>query len=91
MVSFNLVSIIFSVLSLLDYIIFRGLSICMGSHDKVCRVLESSSNSSSASFSFLFFFGFFRATPTAYGGSQARGRIGAVAAGLHHSSQHHQP
>ena len=26
------------------------------------------------------------ATPTAYGGSQARGLIGAVAAGLHHSS-----
>ena len=25
------------------------------------------------------------AAPTAYGGSQARGRIGAVAAGLHHS------
>ena len=27
----------------------------------------------------------FRATPMAYGGSQARGQIGAVAAGLHHS------
>ena len=27
----------------------------------------------------------FRATPEAYIGSQARGRIGAVAAGLHHS------
>ena len=26
----------------------------------------------------------FRAAPAAYGGSQARGRIGAVAAGLHH-------
>ena len=43
--------------------------------------------------SFFFFFFFFlcvcvclfRAAPTAYGGSQARGRIGAVAAGLHHS------
>ena len=41
---------------------------------------------------FLFGFGFFfcpfslfRATPTAYGSSQARGLIGAVAAGLHHS------
>ena len=32
----------------------------------------------------LFFFSF-RAIPTAYGGSQARGRIGAVATGLHHS------
>ena len=29
--------------------------------------------------------GLFRATPTAYGGSQARGRIGAAVAGLHHS------
>ena len=27
----------------------------------------------------------FRATPAAYGSSQARGRIGAVAASLHHS------
>ena len=27
----------------------------------------------------------FRAVPTAYGGSQARGPIGAVAASLHHS------
>ena len=37
---------------------------------------------------FLFFFFFslsFRATPEAYGGSQARGLIGAVAAGLHQS------
>ena len=33
----------------------------------------------------FFFFGIFRATPTAYGSSQARGRIGATAAGLHHS------
>ena len=31
---------------------------------------------------FFFFFGLFRATPTAYGGSQARGLIRAVAAGL---------
>ena len=45
------------------------------------------------SFSFLFFFFFFfllfRATPTAYGNSQARGGIGDAAAGLHcsHSSE----
>ena len=34
----------------------------------------------------LFFFSFclFRATPEAYGGSQAKGRIGAAAASLHH-------
>ena len=35
-------------------------------------------------FIFLFFL-FFRAAPVAYGGSQARGQIRAVAAGLHHS------
>ena len=34
-----------------------------------------------------FVFCLFRATPAAYGGSQARGQIGAVAVGLHHS--HH--
>ena len=34
---------------------------------------------------FFFFFGLFRAAPTACGGSQAGGGIGAVATGLHHS------
>ena len=33
-------------------------------------------------FVLFFVFCFFRATPTAYGGSQARGLIGATAAGL---------
>ena len=33
----------------------------------------------------VFFFLLFRAAPEAYGGSQARGLLGAVAAGLHHS------
>ena len=33
----------------------------------------------------LLFFCLFRAEPTAYAGSQARGQIGAAAAGLHHS------
>ena len=37
-------------------------------------------------FPFFFFFFFFRAAPSAYGGSQARGRIGAVAAGLCHTA-----
>ena len=32
-----------------------------------------------------FFFCLFRATPIAYRGSQPRGQIGVVAAGLHHS------
>ena len=34
---------------------------------------------------FVFFFFLFRATLTAYGGSQAKGRIRAVATGLRHS------
>ena len=34
----------------------------------------------------LFFFGLFRATPTAYGSSQARGQIRAAAVSLYHSS-----
>ena len=33
----------------------------------------------------FFFFGLFRATHVAYGSSQAKGRIGAVAAGLRRS------
>ena len=36
-------------------------------------------------FFFFSFFGLFRAAPAAYGSSQARGGIGAVAAGLHQS------
>ena len=39
---------------------------------------------------YILFFFFFRAAPTAYGSSQASGRIGATAAGLHHSSRQHQ-
>ena len=34
---------------------------------------------------FLFLFLLFRDTPSAYGGSQARGPIRAIAAGVHHS------
>ena len=36
-------------------------------------------------FIYLFIYCLFRAAPVAYGGSQARGPIGAVATGLHHS------
>jgi len=36
-------------------------------------------------FIYLFVFCLFRAAPAAYGGSQARGLIGTVAASLHHS------
>ena len=34
---------------------------------------------------FCFVFLLFRVAPAAYGGSQARGRIGTIAPGLHHS------
>ena len=34
---------------------------------------------------FVCLFAFSRAAPVAYGGSQARGQIGAIAAGLRHS------
>ena len=37
-------------------------------------------------FYFIFFFGLFRATPMAYGGSQARGQIGPVATSLRRSN-----
>ena len=50
--------------------IFRGLR----KYNKLCLLLF-----------FLFFSFFFRAVPLAYGNSQARGRIRATAAGLHHS------
>ena len=36
-------------------------------------------------FFFFFVISLFRAAPAAYGGSQVRGQIGAIAAGLHHS------
>ena len=43
-------------------------------------------------FFFLVFLSFFlRATPAAYGDSQARGPIGAVATGLHHSHSNTGP
>ena len=41
-------------------------------------------------YSFIHSFNWIKAAPAAYGGSQARGRIRAVAAGLHHSSRQYQ-
>ena len=38
----------------------------------------------------MIFFIFFKAAPVAYGRSQARGQVGAAAAGLHRNSQQHQ-
>ena len=41
-------------------------------------------------FFLFFFFGlYFRVVPEAYGGSQAKGQIGALAAGVRHSPQQH--
>ena len=37
---------------------------------------------------FIYLFIYFRAPPMVYGNSQGRGRIGAIAAGLHHSHSH---
>ena len=42
-------------------------------------------------FCFVLFFVFSRAAPMAHGGSQARGRIRAVAAGLHHGLRTSDP
>ena len=44
-------------------------------------------------FFFFFFFSslFLRASPVSHGGSQARGRIGGVAAGLCHSNARYEP
>ena len=39
---------------------------------------------------FVFVFAFSRASPVAYGGSHARGLIGAVVTGLHHSSRQYR-
>ena len=50
------------------------------------RWLENERLQSFVRFSSVCFF--FRATPTVHGGSQARGRIGATVAGLHHSHSH---
>ena len=39
----------------------------------------------------IYLFYFFKATPRAYGNSQARGRIGGTAAGLCHSNARSKP
>ena len=59
---------------------------------KKILVLGWAADKSSLSFSkILFFFGLFRVTPSAYGGSQARGWIRAVAAGLCQSHSNARP
>ena len=56
-----------------------------------CQILNLLHHSGSSGFHLFisfFIFIFSRAAPVAYGGSQARGPIGATAAGLHHSHSH---
>ena len=65
--------------------------VSFGNHKffKVCELVSVLQGSSLCPFfQIFFFFGLFvfsRATPSACGGSQARGLIGAAAASLHHS------
>ena len=53
----------------------------MKQHEIQARKPKSGGNTNDA----VFFFCLFRAAPAAYGGSQARGQIGAIAGGLRHS------
>ena len=55
-----------------------------------CSQTDSLQNYEKTQLFFNFFF-FFRSTTVAYGSSQARGRIGAKAAGLHHSNVGSEP
>ena len=52
-----------------------------------CELLTRFSDAYTAGLGTAFFFFVFMATPRADGDSPARGQIGAVAAGLHHSSR----
>ena len=60
---------------------FSSLSSAIGGKKKT----DSSEVATDLNRNFFFFFCLFRAVPAAYGSSQARGRIGAAAACLHHS------
>ena len=53
--------------------------IVLGGRERECRTVTI------LFWVFFVFLPFSRATPAAYGGSQARGLIGAVATSLHHS------
>ena len=62
--------------------------------DEICEEHSGGSGVFAMSYFFFFFFCLFafpRATPVAHGGSQARGRIEAVATGLHHSHSNTGP
>ena len=73
----------------------QGLNLCHSSdplricsdnaRSLICCARKELPNVGVVLFCFVLFFGLLRAVPMAYGGSHARGQIGAVAAGLYHS------
>jgi len=65
-----------------------SISSIQGSVNDGFPVCCGNSRYSQPFFFFFFFFCLFRAAPMAYGGSQARGLIGAVATSLRHSHSH---
>ena len=91
--------IIFSVVMLrtisqtLKFSVYLELVLLFQSHEKIsCDRTEVKMKEYNSNTFFFLSFCLFRATPMALGGSQARGRIGAVASGLRHSKagpEHH--
>ena len=67
------------------YLVCPLIFLPTGNHQFALSVCESASALSYSFVCFIILFLLFRATPMAYGGAQAKGHIGAVAAGLHHS------
>ena len=73
--SFHLLEVILTVLNFL-HISVEIFNLCCGSSShKITYIVDF----------FFFFFFLFKGAPMAYGGSQARGRIGATNGGLRHS------
>ena len=60
-------------------------------NNQTCLVPQNTLVHSELRISFFFFFGLFRAPTTAYGGSQGKGWIKAVAASLGHSNTRSEP
>ena len=65
--------------------LYRGHAMVVATTTKTTRAYLAVKTFSKVLSHLFFFFFLFRATPMAHGGSQARGRIRAVAAGLRHS------
>ena len=64
---------------------FHPRPLIQWTHTHKCTTLSQLFMDTNTLMCLFFFFCLFRAAPTAYGGSQAGGWIGATAAGLHHS------